>query len=102
MLRNNMSYLWRHGMNFVEPIRDQRKVAQIKNVLKGAGRFRDLLLFVVGINTALRISDLLKLQSRDFFTSEGDLKPRFWLKESKRGKRREVEVNDSMREALAL
>lgn len=89
-------------MNFVEPIRDPRKIAQIKNVLKGAGRYRDLLLFVVGINTALRISDLLKLQSRDFFTSEGDIKPRFWLKESKRGKRREVEINDSMREILAF
>jgi hypothetical protein len=49
-------------MNFVEPIRDRKKIAQIKNLLRGAGRFRDLLLFVVGINTALRISDLLELQ----------------------------------------
>jgi hypothetical protein len=46
-------------MNFVEPIRDPKKITQIKNVLKGAGRYRDLLLFVVGINTALRISDML-------------------------------------------
>jgi hypothetical protein len=46
-------------MNFVEPIRDRKKIAQIKNQLRGQRRFRDLLLFVIGINTALRISDLL-------------------------------------------
>jgi hypothetical protein len=51
-------------MNFVEPIRDRKKIAQIKNQLRGQRRYRDLLLFVVGINTALRISDLLELQVR--------------------------------------
>ncbi len=89
-------------MNFVEPIRDSKKIAQIKNQLKGAGRFRDLLLFVVGINTALRISDLLALTSGDFFTEDGQVKPRFWLKETKTGKRREVEVNESMKDTLKL
>ena len=38
-------------MNFVEPIRDRKKIAQIKNQLRGERRYRDLLLFVVGINT---------------------------------------------------
>lgn len=50
-------------MNFVEPIRDRKKIAQIKNLLRGQKRFRDLLLFAAGINTALRISDLLHLSS---------------------------------------
>ena len=44
-------------MNFVEPIRDRNKIAQIKNQLRGQRRFRDLLLFTMGINSALRISD---------------------------------------------
>ena len=48
-------------MIFVEPICDRKKIAQIKNLLRGQKRFRDLLLFVVGINSALRISDLLNL-----------------------------------------
>ncbi len=39
-------------MDFVEPIRDKKKITQIKNQLTGAKRYRDLLLFVVGINTA--------------------------------------------------
>jgi hypothetical protein len=48
-------------MRFVEPIRDRKRIAQIKNQLRGQHRYRDLLMFVVGINTALRISDFLTL-----------------------------------------
>jgi len=54
-------------MNFVEPIRDRKKIAQIKNLLRGQGRFRDLLLFTVGVNTALRISDLLNCRLVSFW-----------------------------------
>lgn len=87
-------------MNFVEPIRDRKKIAQIKNLLRGQERFRDLLLFVVGINTALRISDLLELQIEHFLDDHHHIKRRFWIKEGKRGKRQEVVVNASIRDVL--
>jgi len=87
-------------MNFVEPIRDRKKIAQIKNLLRGQGRYRDLLLFVVGINTALRVSDLLKLRVSDFLDDQRRVKSRFWLKEQKRNKRHEVVINNSIRETL--
>ena len=29
-------------MNFVEPVRDRRKLTQIKNLLRGEQRYRDL------------------------------------------------------------
>ncbi len=87
-------------MNFVEPIRDRKKITQIKNLLRGEKRYRDLLLFVVGINTALRVSDLLQLQIGDFVDEQGALRDRFWLREEKRGKRNEVIINDSMSEVI--
>ena len=87
-------------MNFVEPIRDRKKIAQIKNQLRGQHRYRDLLLFVVGINTALRISDLLELRVEHFLDDHQHIKPRFWIKEQKRGKRQEVVVNASIRASL--
>ena len=87
-------------MNFVEPIRDRKKIAQIKNLPRGQGRYRDLLLFVVGINTALRISDLLQLQIGHFLDDRGQIRQRFWIKERKRGKRHEVVINESIREAF--
>lgn len=87
-------------MNTVEPIRSRKKIAQIKNLLRGEKRFRDLLLFTVGINSALRVSDLLKLQIGDFLDETGANKERFWLREEKRNKRHEVIINDSIQEAI--
>jgi integrase len=87
-------------MNYVEPIRDRKKIAQIKNILRGQGRHRDLLLFVVGINSALRISDLLQLKIAHFLDEKGKIKGRFWIKEQKRGKRHEITINQSIRETL--
>jgi len=87
-------------MNFVEPLRDRKKIAQIKNLLRGQHRYRDLLLFVVGINTALRISDLLQLRVGHFFDNHQHINKRFWIKERKRGKRHEVVINNSIQEAL--
>jgi integrase len=87
-------------MKFVEPIRDRKKITQIKNLLRGQGRYRDLLLFVVGINTALRISDLLELRANQFIDEDGQFNNRFWIMEQKRGKRHEITINQSIQEAL--
>jgi site-specific recombinase XerD len=87
-------------MNFVEPIRDRRKLKTIRTQLRGAGRYRDLLLFVIGINTALRVSDLLQLRIGDFVDEQGEVRERFWLREEKRNKRHEVVINNSIQEAL--
>ncbi len=87
-------------MDFVEPIRDKRKITQIKHFLIGADRYRDLFLFVVGINTALRISDLLPLRIADFVDQHGNIQDHFTIREQKREKRNEVVINASIREAL--
>lgn len=87
-------------MEFVEPIRDAKKIAQIKNVLGGQKRYRDLLLFVVGINTALRISDLLDLRVGMFVDTDGTVQDSFSIREQKTDKRRKINLNDAMRRAL--
>jgi integrase len=75
-------------MNFVEPIRDRKKIAKIRNLLRGQERYRDLLLFVVGITSALRISDLLDLQVANFLDDQGHLRPHFWLRKRSGANRR--------------
>lgn len=67
-------------MQFVQPIRSKQKIDEIKAVLKENGT-RDLLLFSMGINTGLRISDLLKLKVSDL---KG--KTHVEIKEQKTGK----------------
>jgi len=51
-------------MKKVEPIRDKDKIKEMKAVLKRQN-FRDYILFELGINSGLRISDLLQLKVKD-------------------------------------
>jgi len=92
-------------MDFVEPIRDVKKIESIKKHMKADGKFRDLLLFTLGINTGLRISDLLQLSWAPFLNSRGNpakVKSVVTLKERKTGKIKRFRVNRSVHEALKL
>lgn len=51
-------------MTAVEPIRDKNLIELVKRILKRQGT-RNHLLFVMGINIGLRISDTLKLKEKD-------------------------------------
>ncbi len=51
-------------MNFVPPIRDPECIFYIKRFLKDQN-MRNYMLFVTGINSGLRISDILQLRVRD-------------------------------------
>ncbi|WP_421382365.1 tyrosine-type recombinase/integrase [Bacillus salacetis] len=51
-------------MEFVEPIKDIRDIYEMKQSLYQHSK-RDYLFFVFGINTGLRISDLLRLRVKD-------------------------------------
>jgi site-specific recombinase XerD len=57
-------------------------------------------LFTTGINSALRISDLLQLRIGHFLDDQRGYKQCFWIHEQKRKKRHEVVINQSVREAL--
>ncbi|MEK3852995.1 tyrosine-type recombinase/integrase [Cytobacillus sp. FSL H8-0458] len=51
-------------MEYVDPIKDIKSINKIKEILKKQSQ-RDLLLFVLGINTGIRVSDLLSLRISD-------------------------------------
>lgn len=51
-------------MNIVEPIRDKEVLDEIKTYLRSRSE-RDYLLFLFGINTGLRISDILNFKVKD-------------------------------------
>jgi integrase len=79
-------------MNEVQPIKNKRDINKMKKAL--AGRPRDLLLFIIGINTSLRISDILTLKAGDF---DGDY---LILREKKTGKRKQIRINKAIQKAL--
>ena len=51
-------------MNIVEPIRRKKDLKKIESILRKQS-LRDLLLFTIGTNCGLRISDILNLDVRD-------------------------------------
>ncbi|MBA7556479.1 Tyrosine recombinase XerC [subsurface metagenome] len=87
-------------MNFVEPIRSKEKIKVIKGNLKDKKNPRDFLLFTIGINTGLRISDLLNLKVRDVRDSKGDIRSYIWIKEKKTKQDRKIPLNQGIKEAL--
>lgn len=89
-------------MNFVEPIRDLKKIAQIKNLLRWEWNIRDLLLFELGINSALRVSDLLDIRVLDVFTSIDTPADFFDVKEEKTGKANRITITPKVKETLKL
>lgn len=85
-------------MEFVEPIRDRKKIEAMKKFLSDSPR--DYLLFVIGINTAFRVSDLLTLKYSDVMDSKGRLLEHFTLKETKTGKNNKVAMSKGVQKAL--
>lgn len=78
-------------MNIVNPIKDVKDIEKMKQSLSG----RDLLLFVFGINSSLRISDILSLKVGDVRN-----KTSLILFEKKTKKRKEFRFNQSLITAL--
>lgn len=80
-------------MNLVQPIRDRALIQSIKKYLKVRNE-RNFILFLFGINTGMRISDILKLRVKDV---EG------WsvfVREGKTKKLREVKMPPELKKAI--
>ena len=60
-------------MNTVQPIRDMEKLEYLKEELKKNGT-RDYMLFYTGINSGMRVSDIVKLTRDDVRNSDGSMK----------------------------
>lgn len=81
-------------MEFVEPIRSRTQLNDMKLYLKERN-LRDWLLFVLGINSGLRVSDLLALKVDDVKD-----RSRIKLREKKTGKFKDFPVSDNCKKAI--
>lgn len=84
----------------VEPIRDWDKIQEIKSLLLSERKYRDWLMFTLGLNFALRISDLLKLRISDVYDTDMYPKNRVILREKKTGKENILTITNGSRESL--
>lgn len=85
------------------PIRKKEDIELIKKYYLKNERYRDYALFVVGINTSLRIGDILNIHWNDIYDFERHkFKEHLFLHEQKTGKRNCIAINESCQEAISL
>ncbi|MCJ8015242.1 site-specific integrase [Paenibacillus sp. KQZ6P-2] len=80
-------------MNFVQPIRDQEVLQDIKDYLEGTN-YRNFIMFLIGIYTGFRISDILRLRIRDVSGSH------ISIREKKTGKQKRILIAPELKEKL--
>ncbi|ADM38003.1 site-specific integrase [Bacillus spizizenii] len=81
-------------MHIVQPIRSLEKIQDVKQYLLNKNK-RDYFLFIFGINSALRISDILPLQVKDVKN-----KDHLWATESKTKKKRKILILESLKQEI--
>jgi integrase len=79
-------------MNIVEAIKNKKDIDKMKKCLPQ----RDRLMFVLGINSGLRISDILSLRVRDVFEENGKPKEFVSITESKTKKLKRFPLNKAV------
>lgn len=91
-----------------EPIKRMEDIDRICKYLKDNGRYRDHMLFVLGINFGLRVSDLRKLRFSNIINDNLVFKDRFPVFEQKTRNTRKkkinryITVNEAVVEAVTL
>lgn len=83
-------------MREVQPIRTKRDINKMKRALHG----RNKLLFVLGINLGLRISDLLTIKVSDMMTENGRFKTHMIVVEQKTKKSRKLALSTAVKKEI--
>lgn len=85
-------------LKVVHPIREKKQLEAVKAYLKGKNK-RDYLLFMVGISSALRISDILKLKVKQVWDGKQPL-TFIELNEKKTGKYKRFPITPNLSKAV--
>lgn len=90
-------------MAATEPIRNKHELKKFAGYYLKRGQLRNYLLIVMGIHTALRISDLLRLKWSDLYdTEKKTFLAHVTITEKKTGKTKTIALNKQILTALRL
>ena len=90
-------------MATTEPIRNKKHVRALAEHYLRKGQTRNHVLIVMGVHTALRVSDLLRLRWEDVYDFQRkSIRPVIRLREKKTGKTKQVALHKAAAKALAL
>ncbi len=83
----------------VEPIREKAKIKQLYQYLNGSDP-KYALIFKFGVNTGLRISDIIPIKASDIFNEKWQFRDYLILNERKTAKEKKIKLNDTLRRCL--
>jgi len=83
----------------VEPIRSKQEINSMFYYLKGKDPKYGLL-FKFGLNTGLRISDILPIKMEDIFKRKNEFHDYLVLSEKKTGKEKKIKLNDALKKEI--
>ena len=83
----------------VEPIREKAKIKQLYQYLNGSDP-KYALIFKFGINTGLRISDIIPIKVNDIFNEKWQFREYLILNEKKTAKEKKIKLNETLRNCL--
>ena len=86
--------------NSVKPLKDDKRLRELYKKLL-ADHPRNALLLRFGLNTLLRIGDILPMQYSDIFTDRGNFRDYLRLREEKTQKKKVIMLNDVIRKELS-
>jgi integrase len=90
-------------MAAAQPIRNKHQVRALAEYYLRKGQLRNHLLIILGVHTALRVSDLLRLRWNDVYDFElGRLRPTTTITEKKTKKSKTIALNKNMGAAIML
>ena len=82
-----------------QPIRSIKKINELLTYLKGKS-YRDYMIAKIQLNTARRISDIVKLKVSDFLDPSYEMKRYVTIQEQKTKKVAKIVINQSLQEAI--
>ena len=88
-------------MKTTEPIRDKRNIKKLAEYFLKRNETRNYVLFVMGVYTALRISDILRICWNDVYDFENKrIRESLTITEKKTGKTKTIALNPEVKAAL--
>ena len=80
-----------------KPVKSKAKIAEIIAYMEDHNSQRDILIFRFGINSGLRLSDILPLRYNDIYNGDGEFKEYLVLREKKTKREISLVLNKNIR-----
>ena len=88
-------------MSTSQPLKKKEDIQKLKNYFHSKRQYRNYVLIIMGLNTALRISDLLQIKWKDVYDDENHyFYSHIFIVEKKTKKENYIMINTAVKEAL--